>query len=234
MEELNGVQVRVLSVNIKHNTFELDVDSRAFRPYASGGLVTQVKQPKTLSFRPLADALRRPGEFLLLDFAKFDRSPQLHVGFAALDRFRASHGRLPAPWDDADAAELVRLAGEVNDTMGDAKVDRVDEDVLQKLAFTASGYLNPLAAMFGGVVGQEVIKACSGKFHPITQWLYFDCVEALVRGTEISRRGMCIACRRWLRQARLPGSEGCWAGILACRELCHSLCFVRRTWLQVL
>ena len=150
MEELNGVQVRVLSVNIKHNTFELDVDSRAFRPYASGGLVTQVKQPKTLSFRPLADALRRPGEFLLLDFAKFDRSPQLHVGFAALDRFRASHGRLPAPWDDADAAELVRLAGEVNDTMGDAKVDRVDEDVLQKLAFTASGYLNPLAAMFGG------------------------------------------------------------------------------------
>ena len=26
--------------------------------------------------------------------------------------------------------------------------------------------LNPMAAMFGGIVGQEVVKACSGKCHP--------------------------------------------------------------------
>jgi len=29
------------------------------------------------------------------------------------------------------------------------------------------------------VVGQEVLKACSGKFTPLKQWLYFDAVEAL-------------------------------------------------------
>ncbi|KAJ0953405.1 putative ubiquitin-activating enzyme E1 [Helianthus annuus] len=29
--------------------------------------------------------------------------------------------------------------------------------------------LNPMAAMFGGIVGQEVVKACSGKFHPLVQ-----------------------------------------------------------------
>ena len=36
-----------------------------------------------------------------------------------------------------------------------------------------------MAAMFGGMVGQEVIKAVSGKFHPLHQWLYFDAIEAL-------------------------------------------------------
>ena len=55
----------------------------------------------------------------------------------------------------------------------------IDEDILRLLAFGASADLNPMAAMFGGVVGQEVVKAASGKFHPLFQWLYFDAVEAL-------------------------------------------------------
>jgi ubiquitin-activating enzyme E1 len=36
-----------------------------------------------------------------------------------------------------------------------------------------------MAAMFGGIVGQEVVKACSGKFHPLYQFFYFDSVESL-------------------------------------------------------
>jgi ubiquitin-activating enzyme E1 len=33
-------------------------------------------------------ALADPGEFLLSDFAKLERSAQLHVGFQALDAFQ--------------------------------------------------------------------------------------------------------------------------------------------------
>lgn len=33
--------------------------------------------------------------------------------------------------------------------------------------------------MFGGVIGQEVVKACTGKFHPLHQWFYFDSIESL-------------------------------------------------------
>jgi ubiquitin-activating enzyme E1 len=36
-----------------------------------------------------------------------------------------------------------------------------------------------MAAMFGGFVGQEVVKAVSGKFTPLNQWFYFDSVESL-------------------------------------------------------
>ena len=34
-------------------------------------------------------------------------------------------------------------------------------------------------AAVGGVAAQEVMKACSGKFMPIKQWLYFDAIECL-------------------------------------------------------
>lgn len=43
----------------------------------------------------------------------------------------------------------------------------------------ATGELNPMAAMFGGFVGQEVVKAVSGKFTPLHQWFYFDSLESL-------------------------------------------------------
>ena len=34
---------------------------------------------------------------------------------------------------------------------------------MRKLAHCAGGEINPITAMFGGVVGQEVMKAMSGK-----------------------------------------------------------------------
>ena len=40
------------------------------------------------------------------------------------------------------------------------------------------GGRSPMAAVFGGLVGQEVIKAATGKFHPLFQWLYFDSLES--------------------------------------------------------
>ena len=57
------------------------------------------------------------------------------------------------------------------------------QEILQKLSFTAGGELNPMTAMFGGVVGQEVMKAASGKFHPLYQFFYFDSIESLPEET---------------------------------------------------
>ncbi len=36
-----------------------------------------------------------------------------------------------------------------------------------------------MGAIFGGIVGQEVVKAATGKFHPIVQGFYFDALECL-------------------------------------------------------
>jgi ubiquitin-activating enzyme E1 len=54
-----------------------------------------------------------------------------------------------------------------------------DEKLLKELSYQAQGDVNPMAAFFGGLTAQEVLKAVSGKFHPVKQWMYFDSLESL-------------------------------------------------------
>ena len=110
-------------------------------------------------------------EFLVTDFAKFNRPLILHVGFQALSEFRSRKNRLPNPRCDADAAAVVALAKQLD---SDA-----DERVLKELAYQATGDLSPINAVLGGFVAQEVLKACSAKFHPAYQHMYFDSLESL-------------------------------------------------------
>ncbi len=50
---------------------------------------------------------------------------------------------------------------------------------MRKFSYVARGDLCPMQAVIGGFCAQEVMKACSGKFHPLNQWLYFDALECL-------------------------------------------------------
>jgi ubiquitin-activating enzyme E1 len=182
MTELNSMgPVRVISA--KPHSLEVAVDSTGFSAYAKGGIVTQVKQPKTLSFKSLAESIESPGEFLVSDFSKFERPPLLHLGFRAVDEFVSSQGRAPGPGDPSDAKMVLEIAAKLNEKRENSEngepLPKIDGEVLGHLASTWSAELNPMAAAFGGVVGQEVVKAASGKFHPIFQWFYFDSIESL-------------------------------------------------------
>ncbi|KAK2076935.1 hypothetical protein QBZ16_005163 [Prototheca wickerhamii] len=157
-------------VNCRPHSLELELDSTGFGAYVRGGIITQHKPPREMAFKTLAQALEEPGEFLLTDFAKMDRPALLHAAFKALDAFAEARGALPGPADaEAFAAEV------------GAEAEASDEArrVLRLLARGARAVLNPMAAMIGGVVGQEVVKAASGKFTPLHQWLYFDSVESV-------------------------------------------------------
>ncbi|CAM9016818.1 unnamed protein product [Wickerhamomyces anomalus] len=55
----------------------------------------------------------------------------------------------------------------------------LDEKLLTELSFQAQGDIPAINAFFGGLVAQEVLKASSGKFVPIKQFLYFDSLESL-------------------------------------------------------
>ena len=57
-------------------------------------------------------------------------------------------------------------------------LDEIDEPLLRKQALIASAELQPLAAFFGGVVAQEVVKL-TGKYMPIAQWFHYDCSQLL-------------------------------------------------------
>ncbi|XP_014489657.1 ubiquitin-activating enzyme E1 1 [Vigna radiata var. radiata] len=178
MKELNDGKPRKIK-NARAYSFTLEEDTTNYGMYEKGGIVTQVKQSKVLNFKSLREALSDPGDFLLSDFSKFDRPPLLHLAFQGLDKFISELGRLPVAGSEEDAQKLVSIVSEINDNTTDGKLEDINPKLLRNFAFGARAVLNPMAAMFGGIVGQEVVKACSGKFHPLFQFFYFDSVESL-------------------------------------------------------
>uniref|UniRef100_A0A8D8LVH5 E1 ubiquitin-activating enzyme n=1 Tax=Cacopsylla melanoneura TaxID=428564 RepID=A0A8D8LVH5_9HEMI len=171
MTQLNGIEPRKVKV-LGPYTFSIG-DTSKFDEYVRGGIATQVKQPKVLKFLPLSEALQQP-EFVMTDFAKFESPAQLHVAFSTLHSFVKSYGHAPKPWNVEDADKFIALAKESKLNPGE-----LDEKLLQLFAKISSGNCNPINCVIGGIVAQEVMKACSGKFHPIFQWLYFDAVECI-------------------------------------------------------
>ncbi len=163
--------------------------TRKISGYKSGGIFTQVKVPTEIKFEKLALQLSKP-EFLYSDFAKFDRPGQLHLGFQALYQFQEKHqGQLPRPLNKEDAAQLVSftkdLAVQNPDILGEGV--GVDEKLITELAYQATGDLPGVNAFFGGLVAQEALKAISGKFTPLKQFLYFDSLESLPDEKEYPR-----------------------------------------------
>lgn len=179
MEGLNGCEPRKITVKGPY-TFAIG-DVSGLGMYKRGGMYQQVKMPKIVNFKSFTTALKEP-EFLVSDFAKFDRPLQLHLGFQALEAFQQANGRLPKPMDDADAAVVLGAAKEFAEQ---EKVDtELDEKLLKELSYQAAGDLSPMAALFGGIAAQEVLKAVSGKFQPIQQWMYFDAMESVPTSTK--------------------------------------------------
>ena len=102
----------------------------------------------------------------------------IHVAFMALSEYEKSFGQLPIAWDKEEADAFIKVAKDFNQSLMKPFED-LNEDILRLFSFVSRGNLCPLQSVIGGIVAQEVIKACSGKFHPILQSLYFDCREIL-------------------------------------------------------
>ncbi|CAH2244601.1 ubiquitin-like modifier-activating enzyme 1 [Pararge aegeria] len=178
MTELNGCEPRKIKV-LGPYTFSIG-DTTNFTKYQRGGTVTQVKMPKILNFKPLNESVKNP-EFLITDFGKMDYPQQLHVGFLALHKFKDAEGRLPKPWSNEDFTKFMEhvngiIEGEELFKKGELEINK---ELLETFCKVSAGDLNPMNAAIGGVIAQEVMKACSGKFHPIVQWLYLDAIECL-------------------------------------------------------
>jgi len=160
-------------------TFELvGLDLSACETPATQGYITQVKKPITMEFETYEAALENPGDLMMSDFAKFDRPPLLHLGYKALDMFMDKYSALPEAGNQEMAKEVVEMAKSIDSDKileGNEKSERI----LIHLASGSKAILSPMCAAIGGIVGQEVLKACSGKFSPIKGFLYFDADETL-------------------------------------------------------
>uniref|UniRef100_A0A3Q1JLF7 E1 ubiquitin-activating enzyme n=1 Tax=Anabas testudineus TaxID=64144 RepID=A0A3Q1JLF7_ANATE len=174
MTELNSVG----PVEIKaHGPYSFSIgDTSAFSEYERGGVVTEVKQPFVVKFKPLSDALLDLELLKMNDYGKVSRHHTLHLAFQALHNFVKKEQRLPRPWSESDADALLDTVRELNAV---AQLEQLDEAAVRNLSYTAQGDLAPMNAVIGGFAAHEIVKACSGKFTPLQQWLYFDALECL-------------------------------------------------------
>ncbi|KFU89086.1 Ubiquitin-like modifier-activating enzyme 1, partial [Chaetura pelagica] len=177
MTELNGcdpVPVRVLDGS------RLEIgDTSSFSPYRRGGLVSQVRLPQEYSYEPLRQALSEP-KIPVANPGALPRSHSLHAAFQALHAFRRERGHLPRPRALADAERVLELARSLGTQQGP-----LDEDLVRAFASVSAGDLCPVAAVTGALAAQEVLKAITGKFLPLDQWLYFDALECLALGGDL-------------------------------------------------
>ncbi|CDH55984.1 poly rna transport protein [Lichtheimia corymbifera JMRC:FSU:9682] len=181
MDGLNSSAPRKVKV-LGPYTFSIG-DTSNLPEYKSGGIFAQVKMPKYVDFLSYKEALAKP-EFLISDFAKFDRPMQLHLAFQALQQFVEKNQRYPKPRNEQDAVEVLELTKALVGTVEDKP--ELDEKLIKELAYQSAGELSPMVAVYGGLGAQEVLKACSGKFSPIHQFMYMDSLESMPESVNLS------------------------------------------------
>lgn len=117
-------------------------------------------------------------------FLQFGRDAVLHLARYAIWKFRESQGRFPKLHSEADADHVVKIAEELNAAAAKAPkgealiVEGLDVNVVRQIALYHNVELPPLAALFGGVVAQEITKQ-TGKYSPMQQWFHYDAIELL-------------------------------------------------------
>ncbi|XP_072037790.1 LOW QUALITY PROTEIN: ubiquitin-like modifier-activating enzyme 6 [Amphiura filiformis] len=152
-----------------------DLSGDEFQPHETGGIATQVKMPKPATFKSLAVQLKSPCT-RLVDFTKDPNAS--HLAMCALLQYIDEHKQLPAVRSSEDAQKLIAIATKLNQELENA-IEPLNNDMITNLAYTSQGSFVPLTAAMGGIVAQEVLKALTGKFTPLNQWLFLDAVEIL-------------------------------------------------------
>ena len=190
MELLNNQQFTVDVID--PYSFTINYDTTSLGAYSSSGYVNQIKQPNTISFQSYSQSITSPGE-IFVDFSKMHLVHYLHIAFQALDSFHEDYGYLPESGNIIHAEEVVKRAMALKPELFELDDNKLSEEELKyerdkldtvkkivlRLALCSRGQCGPINAYLGGILGQEVLKACSGKFMPIKQWFYFDAIEAL-------------------------------------------------------
>ncbi|ERE90403.1 ubiquitin-like modifier-activating enzyme 1-like protein [Cricetulus griseus] len=168
MTGLNG-SVQQITVLTRHNLSQLFDDIRIHRNFYT---TTQFGIMKIVSLILLKLLCRATG------FGYSNKAPlQIHAAMLALDQFQENYNRKPNIRCQQDSDELLKLTIAICETLEEKP--EMNPDIVRWLSWTAQGCLSPLAAAVGGVASQEVLKAVTGKFSPLCQWLYLEAADTV-------------------------------------------------------
>lgn len=179
-------------------------DTSQFSPYISGGVCTQCKVHQVLAFKSLKQSSEdlselgcAPGGVIYPELffeGKYTRWQELHALWQAVQLYRSQHS---GQWPTSCTPEFDVLLASVD------KDVEIPAQIKQTFLRGAPFVLSPIAAICGGLAGQEVLKACTRKWFPIYQWLIFDRFECAP--PESVDAPLPAACNRYLAQETIFG-----------------------------
>lgn len=132
--------------------------------YLGGGIFQQVKRKHHLHFASLLQSLNSP-QFIPSDFAKIERQVPILELFKGLSEFRYTHSRFPRQEDLEVFSKILQ--------------EEVPESLAIQFLRGCACVISPMCSVIGGLVAQEALKACTGKFMPLMQHMAFDALECL-------------------------------------------------------
>ncbi|KAF7684687.1 Ubiquitin-activating enzyme E1 1 [Astathelohania contejeani] len=172
VEVISAMKLKLIKLDDAGNEISND---KTFIPIF-GGLFEQQKLPKTIDFIPMSQAIEDP-EILITDFEDMNRAYISHRCFLILSEFNNNKKRYPICQNKEDSELFYEMYKQ--------KFKNDDSEELVKLfCLQSSGSMMPVCSVIGGFVAQEVLKACSSKFQPLHQFLYFDCLQVLPKNIQ--------------------------------------------------
>jgi len=155
---------------------------------------SRVKLPRQISFTSLRDILQSGDDamsccnddtlFAPSDLDKsFDplRRRAVMTSMSVLDQYVTKYGRLPSRSSRSQERfqSLIRKMG-VDESITDTKQW---ESLISQFVSTCKAKFTPVQALSGALGAQEVLKAATGLYNPVKQFLLYDCDEVL-QGTD--------------------------------------------------
>ena len=146
---------------------------------------SRVKIPREIEFVSLWKALEGQTDadkdlFAASDLEKsFDmtRRSAVMACFSALDSFAHEYGKLPAALVLDDVSIFKNMATQA--ARGDQGSNEAFSAIVKDFCRCSKAKIAPVQALCGALGAQEVLKAASGLYNPIKQFLLYDCDELL-------------------------------------------------------
>uniref|UniRef100_A0A7N0VEN2 Ubiquitin-like 1-activating enzyme E1A n=1 Tax=Kalanchoe fedtschenkoi TaxID=63787 RepID=A0A7N0VEN2_KALFE len=112
------------------------------------------------------------------------RMSKLYFALRVIEKFEQAEGRNPGETSEVDLPGVLKLRKELCGAH-DVAESFVPESLLARLV-TDTREFPPVCAILGGILGQEVIKAISGKGDPVKNFFLFDVMDGKGKVEDVS------------------------------------------------
>ncbi|GMP34170.1 hypothetical protein CsSME_00007154 [Camellia sinensis var. sinensis] len=103
------------------------------------------------------------------------RMSKLYFAMRVIEQFEEAEGRDPGQTSKDDLPKVLKLRKELFEAQS-LNESLIPDSLLERLVSCTTEF-PPVCAVIGGILGQEVIKAISGKGDPLKNFFFFDAMD---------------------------------------------------------